>query len=1083
MLIVVVMGSLYAVTSQLEVTTRKYARDESTLKALALAKEALIGYAATYRDDPAHPTEVFGYLPCPDTSIGDGTALPNCGTAGNAAVGLLPYKTLGLPDLRDSDGVCLWYAVSGTFKNNPKASSTVMNWDTQGQFSIGTSVVPDQGDGGAIAVVFAAGLPLPGQSRTTSGSYPCQIDPSHVSAYLDGNYNFATSAVIPITLGTSGSTSNNDQLAWITPREIFDKVVKRQDFSNPSTATTPGQINKLTDEIKAVLEKNIQDDLAAGTTTLSQPVTADFTQFGKQIGKLPAAMTLNDATNYANYYTNWSEQYRQVMCASLGVPCLNVAGTTCRGALMFGGRTANGQPRPGAQKLVSPLPLGTTNLGYYFESPTAAPPVPGGGLDILMSSNIFSGSTAYSAASPSADFGACLFPGDFVSLGQDVGSFSRVYTSAVTPEAVINVVAKTVTLGNPAATASGRGCVWYPNPLAFNSSLRAYYKVSIANFGEGFMFAVLDAPNNQAAMTGGTLCGTTTGALMGYSSASVAAPKFGLEIDTVSTTTANCTGSNRNDPSSADHMAFVYWGAAATTTDDNCHGSTAGTLGSGSQPLNPRTLTPSTATVQSASWSGNVATLTTAAAHGLASNQQVTIAGIKPSLYNGNVQVAVIDATHLAYALQPGPVASISWSGNVATIATSKAHGLATGNPVTISGVTPAGYNGTFTVASVADATHFTVPLLADPGTVAAVTSASCAANLVTLATSVAHGLAAYNQVLIAGITPAGYNGAQTVASVIDATHFTYVVAACPAAYTSGGTLVSGGGSIYSSGGTVSTVAGIKNVQVSDASLPYAGILPLNTPIHVRLDVNKSFDATPIQAASWSANTVTVTTPSAHGLLTNQRVTISGSNPAGYDGTYTVGVTDSTHFTYALGANPGSYSAGGQIRPPTGVTVQTASASASGVLGAYTATIATAAAHGFVSGQPVTIANVLPAAYNGTYRIVVVDPTHFTYALGANPGAYTSGGSLTAAVALTLKTYVASNFPNCALADFQNLSRDLSSFCAQTPSVEQSNVYMNVDAATGKALSTIFSGFTNAQSSASSSEQTVTISDYIIKTQ
>jgi len=165
MLIIAVMGSMFVITSQLEFVSRKYSRDEATQKSLALAKEALIGYAATYRD--SNSNEVFGYLPCPDTSTGDGSAAASCGAANQAAVGLFPYKTLGLPDLRDSDGVCLWYAVSGTAKNSPKATTTVMNWDTQGQFSlVGTSVAPEQGDGGAVAVLFAASVPLVGQNRT-----------------------------------------------------------------------------------------------------------------------------------------------------------------------------------------------------------------------------------------------------------------------------------------------------------------------------------------------------------------------------------------------------------------------------------------------------------------------------------------------------------------------------------------------------------------------------------------------------------------------------------------------------------------------------------------------------------------------------------------------------------------------------------------------------------------------------------------------------------------------------------------------------------------------------------------------------
>lgn len=62
-------------------------------------------------------------------------------------------------------------------------------------------------------------------------------------------------------------------------------------------------------------------------------------------------------------------------------------------------------------------------------------------------------------------------------------------------------------------------------------------------------------------------------------------------------------------------------------------------------------------------------------------------------------------------------VSTITWTANVATVTTDAAHGLPQGSQVevVISGNTPDGYNGTFT-ATVTDATKFTYPLAADPG-------------------------------------------------------------------------------------------------------------------------------------------------------------------------------------------------------------------------------------------------------------------------------------------------------------------------------------------------------------------------------
>src|SRR3954467_875417 len=95
----------------------RLARDQATERALAQAREALIAYAV---DRPINAAVGPGYLPCPDLD-GDGWAESTCGsldgTSGQATrLGLLPWKTLGLPSLRDGSGERLWYAVSTKYK-------------------------------------------------------------------------------------------------------------------------------------------------------------------------------------------------------------------------------------------------------------------------------------------------------------------------------------------------------------------------------------------------------------------------------------------------------------------------------------------------------------------------------------------------------------------------------------------------------------------------------------------------------------------------------------------------------------------------------------------------------------------------------------------------------------------------------------------------------------------------------------------------------------------------------------------------------------------------------------------------------
>ena len=61
-------------------------------------------------------------------------------------------------------------------------------------------------------------------------------------------------------------------------------------------------------------------------------------------------------------------------------------------------------------------------------------------------------------------------------------------------------------------------------------------------------------------------------------------------------------------------------------------------------------------------------------------------------------------------------ITGASWTTSVVTF-TAPEHGLATGNSVVVSGVTPIGYNGTYTVVSVPNANSFTAALTTNPGT------------------------------------------------------------------------------------------------------------------------------------------------------------------------------------------------------------------------------------------------------------------------------------------------------------------------------------------------------------------------------
>jgi hypothetical protein len=222
------------------------ARDQITVAALAQAKDALIGYAITYGD--THPGNVYGFLPCPDidgtnfNKPAQGVPDPTCGTQNVSQIGRLPWRTLDLSLLRSGDGECLWYAVSGTYKNSPKTG--LMNWDTNGQLRVyasdGTTLLTPA-DNQAVAVIFAPGTASPGQNRTPVTNTSTCGDNYTVSNYLDNDtvhrINNADIAAGKFIQSHEDRDANgniiltvNDRIVFITKQDIWNAMQKRKHF-------------------------------------------------------------------------------------------------------------------------------------------------------------------------------------------------------------------------------------------------------------------------------------------------------------------------------------------------------------------------------------------------------------------------------------------------------------------------------------------------------------------------------------------------------------------------------------------------------------------------------------------------------------------------------------------------------------------------------------------------------------------------------------------------------------------------------------------------------------------------------------
>ena len=247
----------------------RLARDRASDRALAAAREALIAYAASRPID----AEVGpGYLPCPDLD-NDGWAEPTCGSQSGSSgqaqrLGRLPWKTLGIEDLRDGHGERLWYAVSSKHKGLLNCAPNDACVDMSPEAALGTITVRDSTgtivhDGriaeagraegsGAVAVLIAPGPALErvegigrAARRAQARDTPAQrLDPANYldkapgPAYGDednadfvdrndmrsGNANGFIRG--PVRL-SDGTVLVNDRVAVVAYEDVMPRVMQR----------------------------------------------------------------------------------------------------------------------------------------------------------------------------------------------------------------------------------------------------------------------------------------------------------------------------------------------------------------------------------------------------------------------------------------------------------------------------------------------------------------------------------------------------------------------------------------------------------------------------------------------------------------------------------------------------------------------------------------------------------------------------------------------------------------------------------------------------------------------------------------
>ena len=230
LLVLVVGVTWYGVSALGAVSSFQPERDRRTAAALYKAKQALLAHVALMAADPAETNP--GRLPCPENPTQVGTALEGRAapftTPAIACTGLgrLPWKDLGLDEIRDGYGEPLWYAVSlGTWTwtaaGTPPTPTLQINPGLAGQLSY------DGAPNAAVAVIIAPGEALnlaatPGAPPAGCAAVDQQANryavPYAAASFLEcGNQSGSFKSTPP-------STWSNDRTIVITAAEVMDAI-------------------------------------------------------------------------------------------------------------------------------------------------------------------------------------------------------------------------------------------------------------------------------------------------------------------------------------------------------------------------------------------------------------------------------------------------------------------------------------------------------------------------------------------------------------------------------------------------------------------------------------------------------------------------------------------------------------------------------------------------------------------------------------------------------------------------------------------------------------------------------------------
>ncbi len=195
--VVLIFGASSYLLLSFDLNKRELEKNQKTMQALNESKLAIIGWSVKHKNP--------GTLPCPEdvTLVGtfnEGNSRATCNEVN--PIGRLPWKTLGIGDIRDSNGDKLWYAISSGFRSKP------INLNTSATLSVNSQASR------VVAITFSAGSPLTSQKR---------INQTDIAQYLDlSNVNG-----VPTFLMGKAKEDFNDRLLFVTKDDLFNAVSMR----------------------------------------------------------------------------------------------------------------------------------------------------------------------------------------------------------------------------------------------------------------------------------------------------------------------------------------------------------------------------------------------------------------------------------------------------------------------------------------------------------------------------------------------------------------------------------------------------------------------------------------------------------------------------------------------------------------------------------------------------------------------------------------------------------------------------------------------------------------------------------------